>query len=97
LHHFSSYLQRIDADKTRSGIWNSKFCDFLWRTSNGSHPKPHKTRYRNIEIAPFILVSWEKDMLRKRFQEVGIQYFEVIYEEQVMALIRIQTKHDFET
>jgi hypothetical protein len=29
LHHFSSYLQRIDADKTRSGIWNSKFCDFL--------------------------------------------------------------------
>jgi hypothetical protein len=30
-------------------------------------------------------------------QDVGIQNFEVIYEEQVMAHIQNHTKHDFET
>jgi hypothetical protein len=36
-------------------------------------------------------------MLIKRVQDVGIQNFEVIYEEQVMAHIQNHTKHDFET
>jgi hypothetical protein len=48
-------------------------------------------------------------MLRKRvfsqrkrrkwpiFHDVGIQNFEVIYEEQVTANIQNHTKHDFET
>jgi hypothetical protein len=35
-------------------------------------------------------------MLRKRVQEDGIQNFEVIYEEQVMAPIQNHTKQDFE-
>jgi hypothetical protein len=30
-------------------------------------------------------------------QDVGIQNFEVIYEEQIMAPIQNHTKHDFET
>jgi hypothetical protein len=36
-------------------------------------------------------------MLIKRFQDVGIQNFEIIYEELVMAQIQNITKHDFET
>jgi hypothetical protein len=36
-------------------------------------------------------------MLRKRVQDVGIQNFEVIYDEQVMAHIQNLTKHDIET
>jgi hypothetical protein len=48
-------------------------------------------------------------MLRKRvfsqrnrrkwplFQDVGIQNFKVIYEQQVMAHIQNETKHDYET
>jgi hypothetical protein len=36
-------------------------------------------------------------MLIKRVQEVGIQNFEVIYEENVMAHIQKHTKHDFGT
>jgi hypothetical protein len=36
-------------------------------------------------------------MLVKRFQDVGIQNYEVIYEEQVMAHFQNNTKHDFET
>jgi hypothetical protein len=30
-------------------------------------------------------------------QDIGIQNFEVIYEEQMMAHIQSHTKHDFET
>jgi hypothetical protein len=36
-------------------------------------------------------------MLVKRVQDVGIQNFEVIYEEQMMAQIQNHTKLDFET
>jgi hypothetical protein len=36
-------------------------------------------------------------MLVKRVQDVGIQNFEVIYEEEVFAHIQNHTKHDFET
>jgi hypothetical protein len=36
-------------------------------------------------------------MLIKRVQNVGIQNFKVIYEEQVMALIQNHKKHDFDT
>jgi hypothetical protein len=35
-------------------------------------------------------------MLIKRGQDFGIQYFEVIYEEPVMAQIQNHKKHDFE-
>jgi hypothetical protein len=71
--------------------WISKFWGYLCRTSDGSHPEPHKTRLRNIKISPFFIFSSEKSMLRysifsqrksrKRpiFQEVWIQIFEVIY------------------
>jgi hypothetical protein len=40
------------------------------------------------KIAPFFLLTSEKEMLIKRIQDVGIQNFEVIYEEQVMAHIQ---------
>jgi hypothetical protein len=92
-----------------SGRWNSKFWGYLWRTSDGSHPEPHKTLIRNIKISPIFLLSSEKSMLRKRVfsqrkrrkwpisQDVGIQNFEVIYEEQVMAHIQNHRKQDFET
>jgi hypothetical protein len=88
--------------------WNSKFWDYLWRTSDGSHPEPPKILLRNIKISPFFLLSSEKSMLRKHvFSQpkrinwpfshvVGIQNFEVIYEEQVMAHNQNHTKHDFE-
>jgi hypothetical protein len=59
-------LRERDADKTRSGRWNSKFWVNLWRTSDGSHPEPQKTRLRNIKIAPFFPLSSEKEMIRKR-------------------------------
>jgi hypothetical protein len=36
-------------------------------------------------------------MLGKRVQDVGIQNFEVIYEEQVMNHLQNHRKHDFET
>jgi hypothetical protein len=36
-------------------------------------------------------------MLRKRIQDVAIQIFEVIYEEQMVAHIQNNTKPDFET
>jgi hypothetical protein len=77
--------------------WNSKFWGYLWRTSDGSHPEPHKTRLRIIKISKFFLLSSEKEMLIKRVQDVGIQNLKVIYEEQVMALIQHHTKHDLET
>jgi hypothetical protein len=48
-------------------------------------------------MSPFFLLSSEKEMLRKRVQDVGIQNFEVIYEEQVMAHFQNHTKLDFET
>jgi hypothetical protein len=91
-----------------SGRWNSKFWGYLCRTSDGSNPEPHKTWLRNIKVTPFSLLSSEKSMLRKRVfsqrncrkwpisQDVGIQNYEVIYEEQVMAHIQNQTKHEFE-
>jgi hypothetical protein len=85
-----------DADKTRSGRWNSQFWGYLWRTTDGSHPEPHKTRLRT-KIAPFFFLSSVKEMLIKRVQDIGIQYIEVIYKEQVMAHIQNHTKHDFET
>jgi hypothetical protein len=43
-----------------SGCWNSKFWGYSWRTSHGSHPEPHKTRLRNIKIAPFFLLPHRK-------------------------------------
>jgi hypothetical protein len=46
--------------------WNSKFWDYLWRTSDGSNPEPHKTRLRNIKISPFSLLSSENLMLGNR-------------------------------
>jgi hypothetical protein len=59
-------LRERGADKTRSGSWNSKFWVYLWRTSDSSHPEPHKTLLRNIKIEPFFLLSSEKLLLRKR-------------------------------
>jgi hypothetical protein len=49
-----------------SGRWNSKFWGYLWRTCDVSHPEPHKTRLRNIIIAPHFLLSSEKLMQVKR-------------------------------
>jgi hypothetical protein len=72
-------------------------CSSDLRTIVGSHPEPQKTRLRNIKIAQFFLLSSEKKMLIKRVQDVGIQNYEVIYEEQLMAHIQNQKKHDFET
>jgi hypothetical protein len=52
---FPLILREIDADKTRSGSWNSKFKGSLRRTNDGSHPEPHKTQLRILKIAPFFL------------------------------------------
>jgi hypothetical protein len=43
---------------------------------------------------PLILSERDADKL---VQGVGIQNFEVIYEEEMMAYIQNHTKHDFET
>jgi hypothetical protein len=106
---FPLILREMDGDKTRLGRWNSKFLRYLWRTSDSSHPEAHKTRIWNIKIAPFFLLSSEKRCWENAywtsdnaendhfFQYVGIQNFEVIYKELVMAHIQNHTKHDFET
>jgi hypothetical protein len=62
---FPLILRETDAGKTRLGRWNSKFRRYLWRTSDDSHPEPHNTRPRKIKIAPFFLLSSEKEMLVK--------------------------------
>jgi hypothetical protein len=89
---FPLILREIDAEKTRSGLWNLKFWGYLWRTSDGSHLEIHKTRLRKTKISQFLLLSSEKEMLRKRVQDVGIQNFEVIYEEQMMDHIQKHNK-----
>jgi hypothetical protein len=63
-----------------------------WLTSRTTLNTPSKHKKFTI-----FLLSSEKGMVIKRVQVVGIQTFEVIYEEQVMAHIWNYTKHDFET
>jgi hypothetical protein len=106
---FPLILKERDAENTRyqsaktqkmttfSWRCNSKFWGYLWRTSDISLPIPHKTRLLNLKIAPYFLSSSEKRILIKRVQNVGIQNFDVIYEEQMMAHIQNHTKQDFET
>jgi hypothetical protein len=61
------------------------------------HIQIHTNTTSKHKNCPIYLLSSEKEMLIKRVQDVGIQNFEVIYEEQVIAHIRNHTKHDFET
>jgi hypothetical protein len=79
-----------------SGRWNSKFWGYLWRTCDDSHPEPHKIRLlnKNCTIFPLILSESDAD---KRVQDVRIDKFEVIYEEQMNVYIQIHTKYEFET
>jgi hypothetical protein len=77
----------------------------LWLTSRPTQNTTSK--HKNFTIFPLILR--ERDAEKTRFQpaktqkktnfihDVGIQNFEVIYEEQVMAHIQNHTKHVFET
>jgi hypothetical protein len=58
-----------------------------------NHTK-HDFETYNCTILP---LTSEKEMLIKRVQDVGIQNFKVLYEEQVMAHIQNHTKHNFET
>jgi hypothetical protein len=76
-----------------------------WLTSRTTQNTTSK--HKNFTIFPLII--GESDAEKKRFQpakkqkittfirEVGIQNFEVIYQEQVLAHIQNHTKHDFET
>jgi hypothetical protein len=75
---FPLILREIDAVKTlflpaktkKCPIFSwrciSKFLGYLWRTNDGSHPEPHKTRIRILKITQYFLFSSEKSMLRKR-------------------------------
>jgi hypothetical protein len=75
---FPLILRERDAEKTRfqaaktqkmtnfSWRWNSIIWVYLWRTSDCSHPEPHKTRLRNLKISPFFLLTSEKEMLITR-------------------------------
>jgi hypothetical protein len=63
---FTLVIREMDAYKSRSGRWNSKYWGYLWRTSDSSHSEQHKTRLRNLNISPFVLLSSGKEILRKR-------------------------------
>jgi hypothetical protein len=65
------------------------------------------SKHINLNIFPLILSESDAEKTRflsakmqkktNFFHDDGIQKFEVIYEEQVMAHIQNHTKHDFET
>jgi hypothetical protein len=46
-------LREREAEKTRSGRWNSKFWGYLWRKSDGSHPEPHKHDFETYKFQHF--------------------------------------------
>jgi hypothetical protein len=94
---FPFILREIDADKTRLGRWNSKILRLFmknkwWLTSRTTQNTTLK--HKNCTIFPLILRERDDD---KSVQDVGIQNFDVIYEEQEMAHIQYQKKHEFET
>jgi phage FluMu gp28-like protein len=62
-----------------------------------AHILNHTKHDFETKISRFFLLSSEKEILRKRVQDVGIQNFEFIFEEEVMAYIENHTKHDLET
>jgi hypothetical protein len=81
------HVQDIEFKSLRLFMKNKWYLTF--RTTQNT-----TSRHKNFTI---FLLSSEKEMLIKLVQDVAIQNFEVINEEQVMAHIQNHTKRDFET